>query len=784
VSCLFHHWRAGSAVQKYSIGHSLRFRSGASPSLNRTFGTSTLLTKQTFSWWAKRGDLATMQNILANVQSNQTYFTIGFGFASTNVVQLEVIQAVANIVSFNKRTSAVLRDPLAHYHFHVTIDTTQATAADRIKITINGVLQTAFATNVDPALNATSGWGVSGQSHRISSGLPTFNSYFFDGYLSEVNFIDGQAVVATEFGEFGVDGVWVPKAYVGTYGAQGFYLPFNNGSNLANLTADASGNGNNWTANNISLTAGATYDWVQDTPTNNCATLNPLDILLSNFNSYFADANLRFGSSNRNDGYAGVRASVAVESGKWYWEGVVTGNSGVTIANAFGVDVPNTPNSTIGAVGSGGTATSWAYVQTGQKRTGGVGAAYGAAFAVGDVIGIALDADTPSITFYKNGVSQGVAFSGIVGPFAPSLAVYTDAGALTGEVVINLGQRPFAYTPPTGFKALCTANLPAATVTNPAGHFDIALDTGANIKAATEALFPGNYLEWIKDRANSNNHQLIDIVRGALTLHSNDTTAESAYVAPAGNSVGWAWKANGAPVANNAGTIPSQVSANITAGFSVVTYTGTGANATVGHGLGVVPKMVIVKARNAGTGWPVYHANQNAAPASGYLSLNLADAFIAGAAVWNSTPPTASVFSLGTSGGANAVGGQFVAYCFAEIPGYSKFGSYVGNGSTDGPFVWCGFRPKYVLMKGATSVTQWYVLDSARETYNVMGAPLMPNLALAESYSASENTDITANGFKIRTLHTDHNASTQTYIFAAFAEYPFGGSNISPSPAR
>lgn len=320
-------------------------------------------------------------------------------------------------------------------------------------------------------------------------------------------------------------------------------------------------------------------------------------------------------------------------------------------------------------------------------------------------------------------------------------------------------------------------------ITKPSAHFQVVTDTGANILATAQAVFPSNYLIWIKDRANANNHQLIDTVRGAsAVLQSNSTGTETTYSAPAGNSVAWCWKANGAGVSNTDGSITSTVSANQTAGFSIVTYTGTGANATVGHGLGVAPKMVIVKKISGGTqDWGVYHANQAATPQNNTLYLNLTNATIADANMWNNTAPTSTVFSIGTSGTSNPAN-PVVAYCFAEIPGYSKFGSYVGNGSADGPFVYCGFRPKYVLCKMSSSTADWCILDSARSTYNAAGNLLFPDLASAEAVSAY--VDFTATGFKWRTTVADMNNNTSTYIFAAFAEYPFGGSNCSPSPAR
>ena len=304
-------------------------------------------------------------------------------------------------------------------------------------------------------------------------------------------------------------------------------------------------------------------------------------------------------------------------------------------------------------------------------------------------------------------------------------------------------------------------------------------------------------LAWMKSRGRAVDHALYDAVRGVQNqLESNQTGAETTETTgltafnsdgwtmgaldqingtTATNSfVGWAWKANGAGASNTDGSITSTVSANQAAGFSIVTYTGTGANATVGHGLGVAPKMVIVKQRSSGTteNWAVWHSN---IANTEYLLLNGTAAKATGATYWNSTSPTSSVFSVGTANDTNESTKDFVAYCFAEIPGYSKIGSYTGNSSTDGPFVWCGFRPKFILLKNASAVASWAVYDAVRDTYNVAQNLLNPDVANAESVTAA--CDATANGFKIRSSGTFCNGSTNTIAFLALPEAPFKFAN-------
>jgi hypothetical protein len=240
------------------------------------------------------------------------------------------------------------------------------------------------------------------------------------------------------------------------------------------------------------------------------------------------------------------------------------------------------------------------------------------------------------------------------------------------------------------------------------------------------------------------------------------------------NWISWNWKAGGTAVSNTDGTITSSVSANQTSGFSVVTYTGTGSNATVGHGLGVAPQFILTKTVSTALGnWGVYHASLGATKA---LNLNNTIAAATFIQFWNNTAPTSTVFSVGTSNDVNGAS-TYVAYCWAEIAGFSKFGSYTGNGSTDGPFVYTGFRPRYILIKNSTTAgTNWLVLDSATNTYNAGNLYLIPNASSAEQTSGAD-IDILSNGFKIRNTSGSGNTSSATIIYSAFAENPFKYAN-------
>lgn len=787
----------------YDINNSLRFRASASAYLNRTPASSGSTTLGTFSNWLKLGAISIdrMMYHVAGTSGNNNRFYISFNADDT--VDVVGYNSSGSVV-LNLKTTQVFRDPSAWYHVVVAIDTTQATAANRIKLYINGSQVTAFSTATYPAQNQALGF-TNNTSTLIGSNQGVGN--LFDGYMAETYFIDGQALTPSSFGETDTTtGSWKPKAYGGTYGTNGFYLKFSDiattsGSN-AGLGKDFSGNANYWTTNNISVTSGTTYDAMTDSPTLTNATVGNYCVL--NAASIGADATLSNANLTIAYGSAATRnatmGTLGLSSGKWYWEyTIISASPGGPV---FGIT--NTASASAVSNYPGFAANGWGYAADGSKYNAGTGTAYGASYATNDILGVAFDADTGSITFYKNNTSQGVAFSSLAADtYFPAFGDGSGTGTLTGAV--NFGQRPFSYTPPTGFKALNTFNLPDSTIKKGNTVMDATLwtGTGSSLAITNSGAFKPDFV-WGKRRNGVADNILIDSIVGGnpperyLSSNTTSGTTANADVITSLNSngftvgtsgalngssntyVGWQWQAGqGTTSSNTSGTITSTVSVNATAGFSVVTYTGNGSSsATVGHGLGVAPSWVIIKNRGAVSNWVVRHSSLSSTQ---NVSLNTTDAaYTVSSGTSNggvgAVTSTTFGFISGTVGliSSNASSATYVAYCWAEIAGFSAFGSYTGNGSTDGPFVYTGFRPKFIIIKCTSNADSWYMLDTSRSTYNATNQRLFANASSAES--SGDAMDILSNGFKNRSSTTLNNLNGGTYIYMAFAENPFKNS--------
>jgi len=572
---------------------------------------------------------------------------------------------------------------------------------------------------------------------------------------------------------------------------------------------------------------GDSWRTTADTCKNNFATLNPLFPFHTDGVSY-SDGNLFAQSSNNNKV---VQANMAFTSGKWYWE---TRNYkdemiGIGVAGGGIGHYPGTNTNALsyhfgGAVYDSGTSTGYGAGWAGQTY---------------HVIGIAVDKDNDKVYWHVDGVWANSAnpVSGTGGwsilsqnalknadtHVAPSWRVR--ASSATEQVSVNFGQNPsfsgaltagtftddsgkglFKYAPPSGFLALCEDNLPTPTIADPGDYMRTVLYNGSGNsgRSITGVGFKPDFV-WLKCKNVNRVHGLWDSVRGAskylvssgTSIEENDTTNGIQSFDGDGFSIGsvgtfnnsgdtyvaWCWKAGGAAVSNADGSITTQVSANQTAGFSIVSWTGNATEgATIGHGLGKAPGFIIVKNRDdsgssgsTNGNWQVWHQSFTGQQ---YINLNSTNQMVTetgGVTPWGGTVPSSSVITLGSFNSTNGSSDSMIAYIWTEIEGFSKFGSYVGNNNADGSFVYCGFKPAWVMIR-RTLGENWAIIDSSRSSSNPADLFLRADENVLET-SAAAKMDFLSNGFKLRGTDTKSNGDGDTYIFMAFAESPFQTAN-------
>ncbi|BAQ89407.1 hypothetical protein [uncultured Mediterranean phage uvMED] len=784
------------AVGGYSIDNSLRFDYFAPNSLSRTLSGSGNISSYTFSTWAKRSNFGNYMYLFSHRNSGESdSYGVSFDISSDKIYYYGG--------SINHAPNS-LRDPSAWYHIVFSVN------SGSFNLYVNG---SSVLTGTAQSVVAGKPMGIGFYNH--SSG-----SFYFDGYQAEFHFIDGTAKTPTDFGEYDEDsGIWKPKEYTGTYGTNGFYLDFENSGSLG---ADQSGNGNNFTPTNI-----VSSDQMPDTPTNNFCTLNGVD-KDGHTNS---DANLEIAG---NVVYGMQRGTIGASSGKWYFEARLDSfqnDTAIALANE---------NENIFTRFSGETTNSVGYLADGRFFYNSSATTY-SSLSAGDIFQIAFDADTGKIWIGKNNTWQnsGDPANGTGQVQTVSWNYFLPAGRTVnnvngnGKLHYNFGQDSsfsgettaqnnadnngfgdFYYSPPSGFLALCTQNLAtelSPTIDDGSQYFNTVTYTGNGNDglAITGVGFQPDFT-WIKNRSRTVTHILTDSSRGTnKQLHTNLVNGEQTFtdfiasfdtdgftVNDSANGqgdvnyfsgdsyVGWNWLANGGTTSSNTdGSITSTVQANTTAGFSIVTYTGTGSNATVGHGLGKALKFLIIKDRDESEGW-IINSQILTGNTNGTLHFNTDAEYTGASTQFQGTNPTSSVFSIGTAGNANTSGDNHIAYCFAEIEGYSKFGSYTGNGNADGTFVYTGFKPAWLMIKRTDSTNHWTLQDNARESSNVVQKFLLANQSDAEDTSAGQDLDFLSNGFKIKNNNTRQNASGGSYIYMAFAENPFVDSNGVPVTAR
>ena len=796
----------------YEIDNSLRFNNPDNPYLSKTFGTPTNRKIWTFSVWLKRSVFGAYPRIFSTATG------AGGNTDNINFMNDDTLRFISDFGQLT--TTMKFRDPSAWCHIVYAFDSTQSTEANRLKLYVNGTQVTDFGTANYPTLNDEVDFN-SAVVHDLGRNAPEANQNM-DGYLAEVYFIDGAAKAPADFGETGDYGEWKPIEYsAGSYGNNGFYLDFASSgvgtASSSTVGADRSGNTNHFTSTNLAAT-----DQMLDTPTSNFCTWNPVSTRESYIGT-LTQGNLRYNpyGATMDEGY-GMKGTLAVNSGKWYFE---------VGRRDTGNDYHTCISGVVNGVRKYFTLYSGNYYYSPENSSNPDTIGNSSPGTDGEISGCAFDLENNKIWFAVNGTwANSGNPSNNTGGFAltaglTEVSIFTEHpnGGYDGDDIMNCGQDSsfqglktsgsaaaadgndigdFYYTPPTGFLALCTSNLPDVAVT-PSEHFNTVLYSGNNTaqRQITGVGFQPSWT-WIKGRTGThaaNSHYLFDAVRGvgkqiksnATSVEATNTNnlyafdsdgfslgqsaADSVTNGASTTFVSWNWKANGSGSSNTAGSINSTVSVNADAGFSIVSYTGDGGTATVGHGLSSAPEMIMLKTRDTDQFWVVYHASNTANPETDYLRLNGTNA-TTDDTYWDDTAPTNALFSLRSGAAVNKNNDKFIAYCFHSVEGYSKVGSYTGNTNADGAFVYTGFKPAYVLIKRSDSTGNWKVYTAAISSENLVNDYFNANTTDVLGSPATANSlDFLSNGFKARSDYGDTNTGTLVYI--AFAETPFKYSN-------
>ena len=790
----------------FTVENSVWFDSGGGMTDNAT-PASDSNKKMTISCWAKRaklGDGSNSQVLWSWTRDNGVNDYVQLSFLGPTDKLGMTLQTTDDGHSLSFKSNAVYRDTTAWMHLLFTVDTTPSTPT--WDIFVNGSsIKDDLTQDATPAIaqNQTFRFGETGSYLGVGCKANDATSSVFYGYMAEVAYQNNVVVTdASDYGELSDDGIWIPKDISDlTYGSSSFLYQFGTAPGTGNgAGTDTSGRGNHLTENDTTASRKTT-----DSPTNsddlgNYCIWNPLTTNINASSSLaLSDGNLVVSNTASED--ANVHGSFGLSSGKWYFE--VTVN---TINEIFlGVS-----DATIASNANSKTEAG-AFVLDlleADKYNNDGGSSYGSAFSNGDVANVAVDLDNGKIWIGKDGTypnsgnpatGSNEMYSGISGTVFPFLSTQ---GSGTKQATTNFGQSSFTTSAPTGFKAVATHNMTEPTITKPSDHFQVIAYEGTSASTLTvNTNFQADWV-WIKERTNSRSWHMYDTIRGVgKSLYTNggwveDTNEVNGYLdqfnatsirltngSTSGNNVKgssdsntyvmYCMKAGGTASSNSDGTITSNVSANTTAGFSIVSYTGNStADATVGHGLSSTPELIIVKNREAAESWAPWHKVLDSAKR---LDLDSNSAQFSTANYVEGV--TSDVFQLSSSGGVINNGDDFIAYCWHSVNGFSKIGSYTGNGATDGPFIYLGFKPSLFIVKRISGSGNWLLMDGARNTYNPVSARLNSDTGYDESTVGASNYDFLANGVKLKNDAGSSNTGSQTYIYAAFAETPFASNN-------
>lgn len=799
--------------------------------LSKTFSVSGDCKKWTFSTWYKPTVNTAGHQIFqaGNSVNNRVYI-------NNSISNLNVNYTLGGVSTLILATSSYFYDPTSWYHFVINFDSTQSLASNRLKVYVNGIEQNELNVDSRSLITNTFYFVGSSCSHTIGSNIGATN--FGDFQITETTFVDGLQLDASYFGSYNsLLNTWIPKKYNGSFGVNGFYLNYNDTSNAGK---DGSGNNNNFTTNNINTTSPLSSDAndiTVDVPANYGLDSRKGGEVKSNYSilNYYnkhSTINVRKGAlsaySNTDiSAWRSLVATMGVNYGKWYCEFQwVSGNvsNGMMIGTVNETFSAYEPSVTAPVLYPGYIDGSYGYYGFNGNIYHKAGAwSYGNTYTLGDIIGLAMDIDNRKIYFSKNGVWQNsgnpelgtnpaATLSAISATWFPAVGFYR-----TQSIVANFGQKPFAYTAPTGFKSFCNYNLIEPIIKVPNQYFRAVEYSGSNstVSYSTSSFAPD--LAWIKNKGASTNHLIIDTTRGATSALASNDSGQQTYI----NGISFTSNGVSLPTGDNRfnNLLNNYISWNFKKGklpgFDIVSYRGTGtASANVNHNLQAEPSILLIKSLSGDVPgiWSMWHKS-TFTPLSGmyWLTLNNTNtAFnpgapaggIAGNPLGNSRP-TSSVFNVGFNNNVTGYNlivpngtsstnwrpqgtnylpagiptdfNNFIAYLFAEVDGFSRFNSYTGNGLADGPFVWCGFKPALIIVKSAIGNTtgNWAIYDNARSRTNANNFVLYSNLAAQQTeYGSNLGVDILSNGFKIKGTSTDINAAQNVYIFLAFAELP------------
>ena len=789
-----------------TISKSCYFDDGNNEHLHRTPGSNGNRRTWTWSAWVKRVKLAQGYMFM---YSDASANTEAIQFDSSNRLHYYVL--VSSSYQINYISNRTFEDLGEWIHIVVRKDTTQSTAADRVRIYVNGTQITSWATATQPSQNDEGFFNQSGKKH----GLGNFDNASYDdamGYLAEVNFIDGTSYGPDTFGvEDSTSSRWIPKTLGSiTYGTHGFRMQFANSAGQT-IGDDTSGQGNDYTVVNV-----GTHQISLDTPTS----------AYTNFGGdkeaggSASDGNMKVTTPGSGGGYnqCVALAQFGVSKGKWYWECRINTKGAAAYGwksddNTLGSQAGVTGNYKFGPAYNVGTSGGFADGEWDCNYS--TGASEFSAFAtsgVGDIIMFAIDLDNRKGYVGKNGTwfnsanpANGTGSIGLGRDPVPSVGAKFYPMCLrldsSGVATYNFGQNPsfssqitaaantassgpglFKYTPPTDFVAINRDNIPSSNKGIVSFAWADNIASGHNVfrdsSRGDETVFSPSTSMQASPRG------IVEFLQGGYRLDQDDLVG--GMDAADSDFVSWNWVGNNGTLAANTdgsgATLASTTQANQTAGFSIVLYTGDGnSNRKIAHGLSSAPEFIATRARGSAS-WYTYIKSAVAydtTPQNRYMRFDSDDSHSDYETPWADTVPTSSVFSIGSTQTNNNTT-NYVAYCWHSVEGYSKIGSYHGNGQTDGPMVLTGFKPAWLLVKAINVGNGWRCFDNVRDKFN----PRDKNSRINEAGGqlTGDNIDFLANGFKIQNSDGDINGSYH-YIFMAFAERPFVGDGTNPGMA-